>query len=235
MTRFTVRCKSLLLLAAFIISATAVQAQLAMTRSVFNGTYTPIVGGTTSTATGDDAFQQNIPVGFSFTYLGTPYTQFSVSTNGWMSFSNLASFNAFSPDLYGTGTNGVLAPWWDDLTTSAIVYQTTGTPGTQVCTIQWTSLSYYFTSTRTINYQVKLYEATGVIEFCYGAAPTGTLNTSESATIGIKSVTGGNGQYIDAVTGSSFTGNSSIQSDRWPSYNFRFTPGAPTPLAAGTY
>jgi hypothetical protein len=107
--------------------------------------------------------------------------------------------------------------------------------GSRVCTIQWTSLSYYFTSTRTINYQVKLYEGTNVIEFWYGAAPTGTINTSESASIGIKSITGGNGQYIDAVTGSSFTGNSSLQSDRWPSYNFRFTPGAPTPLAGGTY
>jgi hypothetical protein len=127
-----------------------------------------------------------------------------------------------------------LAPWWDDLTTSAIVYQTTGAPGSQVCTIQWTSLSYYFTSTRTINYQVKLYEGTNVIEFCYGAAPTGTINNSESASIGIKSATGGNGQYLDAVTGSCFTGNSSLQSDRWPAYNFRFTPGAPTALAAGT-
>ena len=214
---------------------TSVSAQLAMTRSTFTGAYTAIVGGTTSTATGDDAYQQNIPVGFTFNYLGTPYTQFSVSTNGWLSFANGATFDAYSPDLYSTTTNAVVAPWWDDLTTSAIVYQTTGSVGSQVCTIQWTSLSYYFTSTRTINYQVKLYEGTNVIEFWYGAAPTGTINTSESASIGLKSATGGNGQYLDAVTGSAFTGNSSLQSDRWPSYNFRFTPGAPTPLPAGTY
>ncbi|MFN8712117.1 MAG: GEVED domain-containing protein [Bacteroidota bacterium] len=238
MIKFTVRCKSLFLLAAFIVSATAVQAQLAMTRSVFNATYTPIVGGTTSTATGDDAFQQNIPIGFTFNYLSAPYTQLSVSTNGWLSLANKNAFDAFSPNLYATSTSAndaILAPWWDDLSSSAIVYQTTGTPGTRVCTIQWTSLSYYFTSTRTINYQVKLYEGTGVIEFWYGAAPTGTINTSESASIGIKSLGGGNGQYIDAVTGSAFTGNSSLQSDRWPAYNFRFTPGAPTALAGGTY
>lgn len=210
-------------------------AQLAMTRSTFTGAYTPIVGGTTSTANGDDNYQQNIPVGFSFNYLGTPYTQFSVSTNGWISFANGATFDAASGNLYTTTTNAVLAPWWDDLSSSAIVYQTTGTSGSQVCTVQWTSLSYYTGSTRTINYQVKLYEGTDVIEFWYGAAPTGTVYTSESASIGIKSTTGGNGQYIDAVTGSSFTGNISLQSDRWPSYNFRFTPGAPTPLAAGTY
>lgn len=224
-----------MLAALLLVLGTGLHAQLAMTRSTFNGTYTAIVGGTTSTAVGDDSYQQNIPVGFSFNYLGTPYTQFSVSTNGWLSFANGATFDAYSPDLYSTTTNGVLAPWWDDLSTSAIVYQTTGAPGSQVCTIQWTSLTYYFTSTRTINYQVKLYEGTNVIEFWYGAAPTGTINTSESASIGIKSITGGNGQYIDAVTGSAFTGNSSLQSDRWPAYNFRFTPGAPTPLAAGTY
>lgn len=229
------KLQKLMLVAVFVLTGSSAFAQLAMTRSVFTGAYTPIVGGTTSTATGDDAYQQNIPVGFSFNYLGTPYTQFSVSTNGWMSFANGATFDAYSPDLYSTTTNGAVAPWWDDLSTSAIVYQTTGTVGSQVCTIQWTSLSYYFTSTRTINYQVKLYEGTNVIEFWYGAAPTGTLNTSESASIGIKSMTGGNGQYLDAVTGSAFTGNSSLQSDRWPSYNFRFTPGAPAALAAGTY
>lgn len=238
MSKFTVQCKRLLLLTALVISVTAVQAQLAMTRSVFNGTYTPIVGGTTSTASGDDAFQQNIPIGFTFNYLSAPYTQLSVSTNGWLSLANKNAFDAFSPNLYATSTSAndaILSVWWDDLTSSSIVYQTTGTPGTQVFTIQWTSLSYYFTSTRTINYQVKLYEGTNVIEFWYGAAPTGTINTSESASIGIKSLTGGNGQYIDAVTGSSFTGNSSLQSDRWPAYNFRFTPGAPTALAGGTY
>ncbi len=210
-------------------------AQLPMTRSIFNGTYTAIVGGTTSTAIGDDFFQQNIPVGFSFTYLGTPYTQFSVSTNGWLSFVNGATFDAFNNNLSTTTNNGVVAPWWDDLITSAIVYQTTGTPGTQICTIQWTSLSYYNTSTRTINYQVKLYEGTNVIEFWYGAAPTGTLNLNESASIGIKSITGGNGQYLDAVTGSAFVANGFLQSDRFPTYNFRFTPGAPTVLTGGTY
>lgn len=229
------KLQKLMLVAVLVLTGSSAFAQLAMTRSVFTGAYTPIVGGTTSTAVGDDSYQQSIPVGFSFNYLGTPYTQFSVSTNGWMSFANGATSDAYSPDLYSTTTNGVLAPWWDDLSSSAIVYQTTGTVGSQVCTIQWTSLSYYFTSTRTINYQVKLYEGTNVIEFWYGAAPTGTLNTSESASIGIKSMTGGNGQYLDAVTGSAFTGNSTLQSDRWPSYNFRFTPGAPTPLAAGTY
>jgi Ig-like domain CHU_C associated/Secretion system C-terminal sorting domain/GEVED domain len=227
-TRFT------LIVACLMVGMSAF-AQLPMTRSIFNAAYTPIVAGTTSTATGDDAFQQNIPVGFSFNYLGTAYTQFSVSTNGWLSFVNGATFDAFSPDLYATTTNGTIAPWWDDLSSSAIVYQTTGVAGSQICTIEWTSLSYYFTSTRTINYQVKLYEGTNVIEFLYGAAPTGTMNASESASIGIKSVTGGNGQYLDAVTGSAFTGTSFTQSDRWPTYNFRFTPGAPTVLAGGTY
>lgn len=226
-----------LILSALIVASafTTATAQLAMTRSIFNGAYTPIVGGTTSTAVGDDAFQQNIPVGFTFNYLGMPYTQFSVSTNGWMSFANLAAFDAASANLFTTVSNGTVAPWWDDLATSAIIYQTTGTVGSQVCTIQWTSLSYYITSTRTINYQVKLYEGTNVIEFWYGAAPTGTLTTSESASIGIKSMTGGNGQYLDGVTGSAFVGTYFTQSDRWPANNIRFTPGAPAVLAGGTY
>jgi hypothetical protein len=235
MKKIDTKFARLFLLVATLFVSTLSQAQLAMTRSIFNGAYTAIVGGTTSTAIGDDAYQQNIPVGFTFNYLGTNFTQFSVSTNGWISFANGATYDAASIDLFNTTTNNTVAPWWDDLSSSAIVYQTTGTPGSQVCTIQWTSLSYYTTSTRTINYQVKLYEGTNVIEFWYGASPTGTLYASESASIGLKSATGGNGQYLDAVTGSAFTGNSDLQSDRWPAYNFRFTPGAPTVLAGGTY
>ena len=44
-------------------------------------TYAQITG-TTSTATGDDGTQTNIPIGFTFNYGGVNYTAFGVSTNG---------------------------------------------------------------------------------------------------------------------------------------------------------
>jgi len=227
-------------LTAFILSSTSSFAQIAMTRSSFTSAYTPISvsgGAIASTASGDDAFQAGIPIGFTFTYLGNNFTTLAVSTNGWLSFNAVTSYNASNSDLYATATpyNNMVAPWWDDLNTSSILYQTSGDPGSQVFTIQWVSISYWTGSSVTINYQVKLYEGTNVIELCYGSKSAGTPGTSESASIGIENSTGGENNFIDAVTGSRVIGNGMMSASGFPVRNFRFTPGAPSAIAGGSY
>ncbi len=242
------QAKSLLLLIALAMPA-LLHAQVNYNRSTFTGTYTPITtggGALTAGATGDGVYTNGLPIGFSFDYNGTGYTTFGVSTDGFMSFT-ATSNSATNANLFTTSApNAVIAPWWDDLSTNAvgtnpagsILYQTTGAPGSQVLTVQWTVSSYWSASSgqpRLLNFQVKLYEATGEIELWYGDAIGTAFNTSESASIGLESATGGNGQYLDAVTGSRFTSNGTLQSDRWPAYNFRFIPGSAAPVAAGTY
>ena len=233
------RISSLLLLLG--LWTTNSMAQLAMTESTFNGTISLITtggGALTSTATGDDASHAGIPIGFSFNYLGTSYTSCQANTNGWLSFSATVptaanmrnNANLFNP----TTLPLVLAPWIDDLTTTTILYQTTGSAGSMVFTMQWDGASY-FSAGRPVKYQVKLYETTNVIEFWYGPAPVGTFSTSESASIGINGASGLLTNYIDAVTGSGKNGYGGLQSTQWPTYNFRFTPGAPSALPGGTY
>jgi hypothetical protein len=235
MNKFYTYVKSLVL-SLLLIGSIAVQAQNYV-RSTFNAPYVPISiagGATASTATGDGVLQTLIPIGFTFNFYGVPYTTIAVSTDGFASFT--ATVNSLTnTNLYvNTAPNAVIAPWWDDLTTSQILYQTTGTPGSQIFTIQWTSLSYWTGSTRTINYQVKLYEGTDIIEMHYDQNPiVGTVNAAESASIGICNQTGGPGNYIDAITGSSVVNNSMMNSLKWPKLNFRFTPGSPTPVSAG--
>jgi hypothetical protein len=224
-----------LVLSLLLIGSIALQAQNYV-RTTFTAPYVPISiagGATASTATGDGVIQK-IPIGFTFNYYGVPYDSITVSTDGFASFT--ATVNSLSnTNLYtATAPNAVIAPWWDDLTTSEILYQTTLNPLGQVLTIQWTSLSYWSGSTRTINYQIKLYQFTDVIEMHYSQAPiTGTVNTAESASIGICNQTGGPGNYIDAITGSSVVNNSMMNSLKWPKVNFRFTPGTTTPLLGG--
>ncbi len=232
--------KAILVICALGLS-TGVFAQLAMTRTTFTAPYTPIstaTGATASTASGDDGVETGIPIGFTFNYLGTNYTTIGANTNGAAGFVAMTN-TRFNTDLYNTtAPTAILAPWWDDLTSPAgtMMYQTQGTPGSQTFTMQWSSMSYFTGSTAVIDFQVILYEGTNVIEYHYGAQPTGTFSGSESACIGMKSQTGGNGQYLDAVTGSCFTGNATISSNTmWPSRNFRFTPGAPAVLAGGVY
>jgi hypothetical protein len=220
-------------------------AQPIMKRSSFVGTYTAIsvvTGATLSSASGDNAFEDLIPIGFTFNYLGTNYTTIGVSTNGIAAFTGITA-TANNMNLYvASGPVTVLAPWWDDLNvqtgTGSIVYQTQGTSGNRTFTIQWSDVNSYSSgSTALLNFQIILYELNGKIEFRYGAAPTGTFNTTnESASIGIKSATGGSGQFIDAVTGSAFTGNGMLcAATMWPSKFFRFLPGVPVPISQGVY
>jgi PKD repeat protein len=217
-----------------------------LTRSVImNGSYNAISvsnGATVSSATGDNAIENSIPIGFTFNYLGINYTTIGVSTNGFAAFSGISA-DANNMDLYSTsGPVAVLAPWWDDLSvvsgTGEILYKTQGNAGSQTFTVQWTNVnSFHSGSTALLNFQLILYEQTSKIEFRYGDAPLGNFNTaSESACIGIKNLVGGSGQFIDAVTGSSYTGNAMLcAKTTWPNHFFRFLPGMPVPLAGGTY
>lgn len=223
-------------------SASVANAQLAMTRSIFTSTYNPISVGTGATATtisGDDGVQTLLPIGFTFNYLGTPYTTVDGCANGWISF-NSSGANAWTNSGLFTTTipNLTLAAWWDDLNvgTGSVIYQTQGTPGSQTFTVQWTDVLSYNGSLRTINFQTVLYEGTNVIEFRYSqAAFTGAFSTSESASIGIEGATGGPGNFIDAVSGSSFINQSYMTTHKWPTFFYRFTPGAPSVLSGGTY
>ncbi|MBK7684337.1 MAG: hypothetical protein IPJ26_18590 [Bacteroidetes bacterium] len=100
------------------------------TRTTFNDLYIPIsiVGGAIeSTATGDNANQTNIPIGFNFGYGDSVFVI-------W--FDAIApATNVGNANLVTTGApNQSLAPWFNNLiddATSSILYQTEGTPGSQ--------------------------------------------------------------------------------------------------------
>lgn len=245
----------LLLAAVFVVAMGSVHAQLALTRTSFTAAYASIFGqpGTVwaTTAQGDDNIASAIPIGFSFNYLGTAYTTLDANTNGAMAFAGAGlvgthrdNTGLFTSAFSTTAPNGTVTAWMDDMTidTSSAVggrllYQTAGVVGSRVFTLEWRNAGSYFTgSTQRLNYQIKLYEGTNVIEFRYGSVVTGTPSTSESASIGCESNTGGAGNWLDVVSGSSNVGNGYINSTTgWPVRNYRLTPGLPTALAGGTY
>lgn len=85
----------------------------------------------------------------------------------------------------------MLMPFWDDLTGLSGIfgtavpayYSTTGAVGSRIFTFEWKDWGRYST-TKTANFQVKLYEGSNIIDFCYG---TSNFNTSglTSGSIGI--------------------------------------------------
>lgn len=233
---------------AFTLMSQAGKAQPLFTRTTFNATYTPITiggGATSATATGDNANQTGIAIGFDFDYAGVIYTTIGLSTNGVAWFDAVAPLTTAGNANMVTTTspNQSLAPWFNNLiddASSDILYQTQGSPGSRTFTIQYTNYPTYTGtpgSNVRMNCQIILYETTNVIEFRYGTLNViGGQTTSGGAMIGIEWGTGGSNKFIDAVTGSSLVSHRMLSPlSGWPSYNFRFTPGAPTTIAPGTY
>jgi hypothetical protein len=224
-----------------------VNAQL-YTRTTFNAAYVPITtggGATISTATGNDANHTGISLGFTFTYAGNSYSTIGLNTNGLLFFDAVApAANAGNFSLFSTNApNLCITAWCNDLiddASSDILYQTQGAPGSRTFTVQYTN---YPNSPGTngsnvrMNYQVILFETSNVIEYHYGVVNiTGNIGFHPGAAIGLEYGAGGKGNYIDAVTGSKGTTNRMLSAvTSWPAVNYRFTPGAPTPVAGGTY
>ena len=83
-----------------------------------SGTYTPISGGTVlGTSTNDDNNFTSNPIGFTFNYNGTNYTQFSANANGFIAMGTAitSSYTALSTG----GTNNVIAAISRDIQSGA--------------------------------------------------------------------------------------------------------------------
>ncbi|MBC7697751.1 MAG: hypothetical protein H7Z70_05220 [Bacteroidia bacterium] len=67
----------------------------------------------------DDSVSGNIPIGFTFNYGGTNYTQVVAGSNGWVFFGT--SSTAYANTTVATvPVSNVLMPYWDDLNPAAI-------------------------------------------------------------------------------------------------------------------
>jgi len=189
------------------------------------------LSGGFSGPSGDNA-HVDINLGFIFNYLGIGYSQVRINTNGWLSFI-LTGDNASSADnlrLYeNSSPAAAVAPWWDDLLadgSSSVTYKTEGTAPDRIFTSEWKNiLAFQSGSSARLNFQVKLLESSNIIEFHYGDVLAGTHNTAEGASVGIKDLEGGPGNFKEAAIGTSHLMIGCLRSDlHWPAVNYRFTP-----------
>jgi hypothetical protein len=196
--------KLLYLFTGFFFITQSAQAQPPYAFLSTSGTYTPIVGGTVATiASGDfdDGFSNALPIGFSFTYNNIAYTTISGSANGWVTFGQNITTTSSTNDLSAGGNRPLLAVLYEDLNlgvNSNFTYQTTGSAGSRVFTLQWANLLWdYAALSPSLSMQLKLYEGTNVIEFVYRQeAGLVALNASGGASIGITTNATGANSYI---------------------------------------
>ena len=143
----------------------------------------------------DDNRSYAVSIGFDFWYLGVRYTTISASLNGVVDFSsstsqgNTPSGSApygshWSNQFSSGGANGTmlaLAPMYGDLWTTgggtaaiatSLVYKLSGTAPNRVFTVEWINFDHWNSPDNSpyasYNFQIKIYETTGIIEFVYG-------------------------------------------------------------------
>jgi len=146
----------------------------------------------------DDGSYGALDIGFEFEFFGAIETRVSAGANGALSFAD-------EPELRFRGFDGIenvsklapaLFPLWDDLDNASgeVRAATVGARGERVFVYevlgaQWDSSA----AAATVDYQARLYEGSGVIEFVYNAGADYVNPVGASATIGLAN---GGDEYI---------------------------------------
>jgi uncharacterized repeat protein (TIGR02543 family) len=231
----------------------------AITFNSISGTGTS-VGSWRNAASLDDNLSNSLPIGFSFTYNGGVYQNFRLSTNGFMTFNTTSA--AVGNNSAATGPYGyenpslsavssainfsptVLAPMWDDLTVPAagtlngnIKYLTTGSSPNRILTVEWIGMEVFNNAGPDLNFQVKLYEVDGHIEYIYGTMTASTATYSYSTGINAQTLTTPTAAELLTQTTANtatFSNTASNSLATVPATNTRltFTPPTTVPSAA---
>ncbi|MCF8433592.1 MAG: fibronectin type III domain-containing protein, partial [Crocinitomicaceae bacterium] len=167
---------------AFILLSIGANSQVsAYSFSASTGTFTPVTGGSVlGVATNDDTGFNALPIGFTFSYNGANYTQFSAQSNGFIALG-AAVASSYTPLSTGT-SNNVIAAFGDDLqgnaTTGELRYETIGTAPNRTLVVQWSSYRKFNATGDNYNFQIRLSETSNTIEVHYGTV----LNNATSNT-----------------------------------------------------
>ncbi len=181
--------------------------------------FTPISEGIIVTLDGNGGSAVSLP--FTFNYANTNYTTIRVSKNGWIKMGIIDPSNAYDNNLGNLSYTSFLAPLWDTLcfdAFSSIIYTTIGTTPNNVFCVEWRNILW---GNARQNFQVKLSETTGVIEFIYGQMME---PTNATATIGINDGTYCGSRFI-SVTPKSTPSISLDNSNNFISTNTYLTNG----------
>ena len=181
------------------------------------GVLNPMTGSTQLVgASSDDGVSTVTSIGFSFTFNGTAYTQFSANANGLIRLGATAISSAWSN---GTATSTtawyastvnlpLISPYWDDLATGLggkVHTVLVGTAPNRIRIIEWfVTVPRNTAGTAAAKFQCLLYETTNVVQFVYGTGMVANA-TNSGASIGIANAISGanNMQSVSSSTNTS--------------------------------
>src|SRR5262245_18714042 len=157
-----------------------------------------ISDGTRYVLTGDSSV--TIPIGFSFTFFGTAFSNVTISSNGFLAF-NAAGATSFGNTPIPTigSPNGIVAPFWDDLNprVGSVYSKLEGVAPNRRLTVSWVGVPH-FSAGGAVSFQAILREGSDDILFQYQDVVFGTAgyDFGASATVGVENLEGTEGtQY----------------------------------------
>lgn len=175
--------KNLLFLIMFSIYGLSVNAQVANYSytgvSVASGgpAYPANIVGTAlfGSTTWDDNVATAIPVGFTFTFNGSPYTTVNVSSNGFITFGATAPLATnYTPISSAATYAGAISAYGVDLSSNGASldcrYITTGVSPNRIFTVEYQSVKRKLSGVvqaGTWNFRINLYETTNVVQIQY--------------------------------------------------------------------
>jgi hypothetical protein len=134
-------------------------------------TYTPISGGNILGNSSNAYISfSDIEIGFEFNYGGVDYTTISVASNGYVKLGNAIDYIDDYPLTSFIGNDTIIAPLGGSVVSTPngeLSYQTSGVMPERIFTVQWANYTSGGEGS-SLNFQVKLYETSNIIEFHYG-------------------------------------------------------------------
>lgn len=180
-------------------------------------TFAPVAGSGTSVSLTDDAVTAALPIGFDFDFYCNTYSQFYISSNGFITFSSGGGSGCCTGQNLPTGgtPNNLIALAWEDLNPNnggTIEYFTVGTAPNRQLIVNYINVPR-FGGANNVTGQIILHEGTNFIDI----HSTSIQSNGDNTTQGIEN--------IDGTIGVAVPGRNS--SPTWSATNdaYRFSPG----------
>jgi len=151
----------------------------------------------TALGLGDDEYDSDSPIGFTFTFYGNDYTDVDISSNGFLSFNSLGSsyLSNHCPIPDAANPNNAIYGFWDDLDPSddgsgEIYTETRGDSPNRMFIVQYDDVELYFSEGDTVTFQIILFETSNEILVNYLDVSDSDVSRGDSATFGIENSDG---------------------------------------------
>ena len=164
------------------------------------GTFDPTPSVGTAVTLADDQVSGALPVGFTFNFFGNDYTDFYISSNGFISFDPAVSQGCCQGLTIPTAdiVNNAISYHWNDLNPSSggtIEYSTIGVAPQRKLIVTFTGIPHFGNNALLNTAQIVLNESSNIVEI------HSTEITDDGSSVGTQGIEDASGTNAHFVTG----------------------------------